>query len=159
MILWCRLYYYKGEVEPIIPELQQLRDGINLDGFLNYIKKNPVSFQKYYLNNQAHTYEDILSLFQAHFSDEGSNKHEKEIDIYKHFTNFIKTWFYRDYNFLVWSNLFQTWYFYPFVQVICQHLHYFGKLMLDLKSQFTCMALVQIVVDDVIKVITWTMHT
>ena len=98
-MLWCRSYYYKEEVEPIIPALQQLMDGINLDDFLNYMKKSPVSFQKYYLNNQAETYEDILSLFQAHFSDEGSNKREKEIDIYKLFTDSIETCFYREYIF------------------------------------------------------------
>ena len=33
--------------------------------FLNYTKENPVSFQKYNLNNQADTYEDILRLFQV----------------------------------------------------------------------------------------------
>ena len=86
-------------MEPIIPALQQLMDGINLNGYFNYMKKNPVSFQKYYLNNQADTYEDILSLFQAHFSDEGSNKHEKEIGIYKLFTDFIETCFYHEDNF------------------------------------------------------------
>ena len=56
--------------------------------------KNPVSFQKYYLNSQSDTYEDILSLFQCHFSES-----EKEIGRYNIFTDFIEKCFYREYNF------------------------------------------------------------
>ena len=90
-----RLYYYKTTIEPKLPAIQQLTDGLNIRGLLDAIKNNPIGFKACFVYSP-----DNLSLdrffeeMDSKFSEKGSNKLLKEEDIFKYFCDYLEKTFY-----------------------------------------------------------------
>lgn len=81
-------------IEPLVPCVQQLKEGLNVDGLLSYIKKSPEKFRKFFVIKKNLDEESLLSLLQPSYSMEGSNKYVLEVDIFKYLTSFIENIFY-----------------------------------------------------------------
>lgn len=65
-------------IEPLVPCVQQLKEGLNVDGLLSYVKKSPEKFRKFFVIKKSLDEESLLSLLQPSYSMEGSNKHNKQ---------------------------------------------------------------------------------
>ena len=90
-----RAYYYKEVIEPIIPAIQQLKDGLNVDGLVETILKNPAKFKKFFVISSAIKLDEdaFLSLLRPIYSERGSNKYSVHINIFKYFTDFVEDTF------------------------------------------------------------------
>lgn len=89
-----RAYYYKLELEPIIPSIQQLSEGLDVNGLIYILKKNGNQFSRFFVKKDGQLSEDsFLQLMEPLFSEPGSNKHTCEINTYKFFTDFVEDMF------------------------------------------------------------------
>ena len=72
----------------MLPTLHQLTSGLDI---LAAITNNKTAFEECFLNsNRKLVVEDLLGIKSTEFSQNGSNKFEKEVGIYKYFTNFLE---------------------------------------------------------------------
>ena len=72
----------------MLPALHQLTSGLDI---LAAITNNKTAFEECFLNsNWKLVVEDLLGIKSTEFSQNGSNKFEKEVGIYKYFTNFLE---------------------------------------------------------------------
>ena len=73
----------KKYVEPGLPALQQLADGININGFLSPIRENPDQFKPCSINSSKRfTFDDLIDLIEPNFSPKGANKYQPELNVY-----------------------------------------------------------------------------
>ena len=64
----------KKYVEPGLPALQQLADGININGFLSPIRENPDQFKPCSINSSKRfTFDDLIDLIEPNFSPKQIN--------------------------------------------------------------------------------------
>ena len=74
-----------------MPALQQLADGININGFLSQIRGNPDQFKPCFINSSKRlTFDDLMDLIEPNFSPKGTNKYQLELDVYKDFTDTLE---------------------------------------------------------------------
>ena len=72
----------------MLPTLHQLTSGLDI---LAAITNKKTAFEECFLNsNRKLVVEDLLGIISTEFSQNGSNKFEKEVGIYKYFTNFLE---------------------------------------------------------------------
>ena len=84
-------FYYKKYFEPVLPALQQLADGINMNGFLSQIRENPDQFKPCFINSSKRlTFDDLMDLIEPNFSPKGTKKYQLELDVYKYFTDALE---------------------------------------------------------------------
>jgi len=82
--------YYKLYVEPSIPAIEQLREGMDIYGFADVLHNNPTSFRECFVFNDKNLdIDDFLNLLDPQYSPTGSNRREKELLIYKHFCDMV----------------------------------------------------------------------
>ena len=86
----CRSIYYKFEIEPVIPALQQLKEGLDQIGLLESIRCYPLSYKSCFTASAKPSLESITDLCSAEYSVTGSNRKEKEINLYKYFMDMLE---------------------------------------------------------------------
>ena len=78
-----RSIYFNGVAAPAIPALQQLSDGIALNGLLDAIRAKPVTYEALFTKKMDSlfiwSYEDFLDGLRADYSDQGSIRHMAEL--------------------------------------------------------------------------------
>ena len=82
------------EIEPVIPALQQLKEGLDQIGLLESIKCNPLSYKSCFTASTKPNLESVIDLFSAEYSVTGSNRKEKEVNLYKYFIDILESCFY-----------------------------------------------------------------
>ena len=93
--MFFRLLYFKAIVEPKLPALAQLADGLDVRGLINLVKKNPIGFAEMFIKKDEDiTVERFLEEVQPSFSEKGSNKFSTEESIFKLFCDYIEQCFY-----------------------------------------------------------------
>ena len=61
------------------------------DYLLPAIRNNKTAFEGCFVNgNEKLVVQDLLGIISTEFSENGSNKFEREVDIYKYFTDFLE---------------------------------------------------------------------
>ena len=74
-----------------MPALQQLADGININGFLSQIRDNPDQFKPCFIySSKRLTFDDLMDLIEPNVSPKETNKYQLEIDVYKYFTDTLE---------------------------------------------------------------------
>ena len=75
----------------MLPILHQLTSGLDIHGLLAVIRNNKTEFEECFVkSNSKLVLEDLLGITSTEFSENRSNKFEKEVDIYKYFTDFLQ---------------------------------------------------------------------
>ena len=91
LFLFQCILLQKKYVEPGLPALQQLADGINVNGFLSPIRKNPDQFKPCSINSSKRfTFDDLMDLIEPNFSPKGANKYQPELNVYYYFTDTLE---------------------------------------------------------------------
>ena len=86
-----RSFYYKQEVEPKLPALQQIAAGLKLRGLLEKMWANPEVFKTYFvIGSNEITLKVLYHAIEVEYSPDGSNKQSIELDVYKHFCDFFE---------------------------------------------------------------------
>ena len=89
------MLYFKTNIEPKLPALAQLADGLAVRGLIDLIKKNPVGFEDLFIKRTDDiTVERFMDEMEPLFSEKGSNKFLKEESTYKFFCDFIEKCYY-----------------------------------------------------------------
>lgn len=87
--LSLRSIYFNTVILHATPALQQLVDGIALNGLLDAIREKPkiyeVIFTKKANSLFTWSYEDFMENFEAEYSEQGSIKHAAEVNCHKAF--------------------------------------------------------------------------
>lgn len=80
------------DLAKFLPMLDQLVTGLNVNDTLKMIKQNKVAMKNLFtMSDQFIPSADyMLDHLHGEFSEEGSNRKTKEIDIFKHFTDYIE---------------------------------------------------------------------
>ena len=75
----------------MLPALHHLTSGLDIHGLLAVIRNNETAFEECFVKrNRKLVVEDLLGIISTEFSENGSNKFEKEVDIYKYFIDFLE---------------------------------------------------------------------
>ena len=75
----------------MLPALHQLTSHLDIHGLLAAIRNSKTAFEECFINrNRKLVVEDLLGILSTEFSEKRSNKFEKEMDIYKYFTDFLE---------------------------------------------------------------------
>ena len=82
------------ENEPVIPALQQLKEGMDQIRLLESVKCYPLSYKSCFTASAKPNLESVIDLFSAEYSVKGSNRKEKEVNLYKCFTDMLESCFY-----------------------------------------------------------------
>lgn len=94
LYLYYSSIFHKEFIEPLIPALQQMKEGLNVNGLLDEIQANPNAFKVMFVkSNEELTIESFNSLFKMSFSEQGSNKRQSETNVSKFLEDFIETCF------------------------------------------------------------------
>ena len=89
----CRSVYYKLEIEPVIPALHQLKEALGQIGLVESMCY-PLNYKSCYIDSAKPNLESIIDLFSAEYSVTGSNRKNKEVNLYKHFMDMLESCFY-----------------------------------------------------------------
>ena len=82
------------ENEPVILALQQLKEGMDQIRLLESVKCYPLSYKSCFTASAKPNLESVIDLFSAEYSVTGSNRKEKEVNLYKCFTDMLESYFY-----------------------------------------------------------------
>ena len=75
----------------MLPALHQLTSGLDTHELLPAIRNNKTTFEECFVNsNRKLVVEDLLGILSTEFSENGSNKFEKKVVIYKYFTGLLE---------------------------------------------------------------------
>ena len=86
----------KELVQPILPMLDQIIEGLNLYNILQIMRENSHLFQYVFCENKclAWTFEKFEEFAIPKYSEEGSSKRSMEINTFKTFMDFMESSFY-----------------------------------------------------------------
>jgi len=94
-VLLFRLLFFKSVVEPKLPAIYQLADGLDVRGLLKIIRDNPSYYEEYFVDHPNNlTLNRFCEEIQPQFSDTGSNKLTNEECVFKLFSDYIESCFY-----------------------------------------------------------------
>ena len=86
-----RSLYFKKNIEPKLPALHQMAEGLKWRGLLHEIRTLPnVFYNCFVVNCNELSLEVFFDLLHVEYSPEGSNKQSKEVDVYKYFCDFME---------------------------------------------------------------------
>ena len=91
--LILRSIFMNSGVAPLIPMVDQLREGLELHGIMDIIKADRANWQPIFTPSDTFAIDadSFLDNVLPLYSDVGSNKHEKEIDTYKAFSDCVQS--------------------------------------------------------------------
>ena len=86
----------KSKLQPALPILNQLLEGLKLYGLLDVVRSNPIVFRYVFCPNNVFswTFEKLEECLCPEFSSDGSNLKSKEVDCYKVFMDSLESFFY-----------------------------------------------------------------
>lgn len=89
--LFSRSIYFNTVVLNAVPALQQLADGLALNGLLKLMREKPSIYEVVFTQKGSSmfkwSYEDLMDSFQAEYSEQGSLKHLPEVNCHKAFVD------------------------------------------------------------------------
>lgn len=86
--------YFKEEVEPSMAALQQFSEGLDINNLLATMRANKALFKTCFVHQGEEDFDILVELFHPDYSEKGSNRYVKEVDIFKYFHDFLETCFY-----------------------------------------------------------------